>query len=515
MKAWLPRIIILSLLALIIGVPFLLRTEERDAGGVAVPAADKHDEGELRLILLSPHNEQIRYEIARGFNAWRRAMGKPPIVFDWRSSGGTSDLRKQVLTEFENAARNGVTGIGKDLFFGGGDVEHNILAGGTFVGGDRNKPVEVSDTIDLPPALFEAAFPEPMIADIPLYHPKKKWVGIVLSSFGIVYNRDILRMRNVPEPTTWADLDDPKLDGWVALADPSHSGSTAAAYNAILRRLGWSEGWATLRRMFGNARYFTSSATKVPVDVSAGEAAMGMAIDFYGRFQAGAIGGDWVGYVDPPFMSAITPDPITLLRGAPHRALAMEFIAWLISPEAQALWQRRVGTPGGPAKFALRRQPIRRDLYNESEMKFWSDQVKPYELARELPPGTPDFYRAVAPVTQAMAIDVQDDLKAAWEALLKHPTHPNRAEAEEAFNAMPAELTLTWPDEELASHWLAVMSDASHPRHAEAVGILTGFMKRYEEQYRGDKNKDRLLIARLKWTQFYRDQYRKVVDLLK
>ncbi|MCC7192873.1 MAG: extracellular solute-binding protein [Phycisphaeraceae bacterium] len=514
MKDWLPRIFIVSLLAVIIGVPFLLHPEASDDSSAETPLSSDSDD--LRLILLSPHNEQIRYEIARSFNRWRRAQNKAEIIFDWRSSGGTSDLRKQVITEFENAARNGQKGIGKDLFFGGGDVEHNILAAGTVIKrGDQFEKIEISDTIDLSPDLFEKAFPQPRIADIPLYHPEKKWVGIVLSSFGIVFNRDLLRMYHTSEPRTWADLATPELEGWVALADPSHSGSTAAAYNAILRRLGWTEGWLTLRQMFGNARYFTSSATKVPVDISAGEAAMGMSIDFYGRFQAGAIGGDRVGYVDPLFMSAITPDPITLLRGAPHRELALEFIAWLISPEAQALWQRRVGTPGGPEKFALRRQPIRRDMYNDAEMKLWADQIKPYELAKELPPGMPDFYRTVAPITQAMAIDVQDDLKAAWVALLTHPTHPNRAEAEKAFYAMPEELTLTWPDEDLALNWFVVMSDQSHPRHDEAVNILTTFMKSYEDQYRGERNKDRLLVARLRWTQYFRNQYRQVVQLLK
>jgi ABC-type Fe3+ transport system substrate-binding protein len=505
---------IVTLLAVIIGVPFLLRPAEPNPS-VALALSGGADAP--RLILLSPHNEQIRHEIARAFNAFRLAHGRPAIVFDWRSSGGTSDLRKQVVTEFQSAAIHGTAaqGIGKDLFFGGGDVEHNILAAGTSIKRDgQDVHVEISDTIDLPPGLVAAAFPEPALAGVPLYHPKMKWVGVVLSSFGIVFNRDLLRMRRVAEPRTWADLSNPALKGWVALADPSHSGSMAAAYDAILRRLGWAEGWAVMRRMFANARYFTSSATKVPVDVSAGEAAAGMCIDFYGRFQAGAIGGNRVGYVDPPFMTAITPDPITLLRGAPHRALAMEFIAWLLSPDGQGLWQRRVGTPGGPEKFALRRQPIRLDLYNPREMSLWSDRVSPFDLARALPPGMPDFYPMVAPVVQAMAIDVQDDLKAARDAILAHPDHPRLAEAEAEFDAMPPDLTLHWPDAELEKNWPAILTDADHPRHAEAAATLRDFVAGYAARYRGAAGKDRLLKSRLRWTQFYRDQYRKVAAIL-
>src|SRR5690606_24705363 len=124
----------------------------------------------------------------------------------------------------------------------------------------------------------------------------------------------------------------------------AHSGSIAAAYNAIVMRLGWEEGWQTLRRIYANARYFTASATKVPVDVGSGEAAAGMCIDFYGRFQAGAVsaagGGSRVGYVDPPFMTAINADPISIMRGTANRELANEFVVWLLSVQGQRLWQR-------------------------------------------------------------------------------------------------------------------------------------------------------------------------------
>src|SRR5690606_9298033 len=98
-----------------------------------------------------------------------------------------------------------------------------------------------------------------------------------------------------------------------------------------------------MRRIYANARYFTASAGKVPVDVSAGEAAAGMCIDFFGRYQAGAIGGDRVGYVDPAFMTAVTADPISILRGAPNETIAHEFVRWLITPPAQRLWQARLG----------------------------------------------------------------------------------------------------------------------------------------------------------------------------
>ncbi len=211
--------------------------------------------------------------------------------------------------------------------------------------------------IDLPEGMLEEIYPEPAIGGEPLYHPEHRWYGAAVSSFGIIYNRDVLQMLNLPEPRTWADLQSPSYRGWVALSDPAHSGSIAATYNIILRRKGWADGWHLLRRAFANARYFTSSSSQIPVDVSAGEAAAGMCIDFYGRFQAQAIGRNRVGYVDPKHMTATTADPIAMLRSAPHRELARQFIMWVLSKDAQRLWQRRVGALVGrrSMRFAVSR----------------------------------------------------------------------------------------------------------------------------------------------------------------
>ena len=82
---------------LVIGVPFALRP----AQPVVLASATAE-----RLVIITPHNEQIRVELSRAYNAFRQAQGKDAIVFDWRSSGGTSDLRKQVLSTQEKNHQN-------------------------------------------------------------------------------------------------------------------------------------------------------------------------------------------------------------------------------------------------------------------------------------------------------------------------------------------------------------------------------------------------------------------------
>lgn len=505
MREWLPRIIILGLLGVVLGVPFIFRPA--NASNTA-GAAD----GSQRLVIITPHNEQIRSEVANAFNTWRKALGKEPISFDWRTSGGTSDLRRMVQADFiaKAAAGHIAEGIGIDLFFGGGDYEHNQLAKGVHViGSDQTFPI--TEKIILPDGMLQQVYPTDNIGGEPLYNAKFSWVGVVLSSFGIVFNRDVLKMRKLPEPVTWSDLTDPRYKGYLALADPAHSGSLAQTYNTIIRREGWNEGWAQLRRIFANARYFTSGSSKVPVDVSSGEAAAGMCIDFYGRYQAGAVGGNRVGYIDPPFVTAVTADPISILRGAPSKELANEFVVWLLRKDTQKLWQRKIGEPNGPVAFELRRQPIRRDLYTKSEMKHWVDQnIHPYDIARPFPDGTPNYYNFVAPVAHSMAIDILEDLGKAWHVIQENLDHPQIAAMWELFDAMPEPLELKWDTPELARDWNKIVQSKDDPRRKQVVDTIKAHYHSLSDRW---KDHDQKLKDRLDWTLFFRSNYRKIVEM--
>ncbi|MEM0914636.1 MAG: extracellular solute-binding protein [Planctomycetota bacterium] len=505
------RVVIAVLLLLVVGVPLLLQLGSGDG-------ASSHASGAVeRLIIRTPHNEQIRDEFAAGFNRWRAEQGLSPVAIDWRT-GGTSDLRKQTLAEYEVLASNDALddGVGIDLFFGGGDYDHGKLASGVTVG-DGKQPVSVKP--DLDPALLDAAFPSRTIGGEPLVHPDGLWIGTALSSFGIVFNRDVVEMLGAQEPADWSDLADPRLAGWVALSDPAHSGSIAQTYNVILRRMGWERGWEVLRESFANARYFAASSTKVPVDASAGEAAAGMCIDFYGRYQAGAIGGDRVGYADPSragvdgasvSTTVTTADPISLLRGAPHRELAEQFIAWLISPEAQNLWQRKLGEDGGPTRFELRRQPVRADVYTAANRATWTDpEIDPFGIASPLPAGTPNYFGVVATLTQAMGMDVHDDLKAAWLSLRDGAwSEAEYAEAYALLHAMPAELSIDWPVG-LQQTWAEVLASDDHPRRDEVVGTLDGFMDSIFARWSTSQGR---IDDRLAWTLFFRKNYRAVAS---
>jgi len=489
------RVLVLLSLAVVLGLPFLFRPERATA-----------PEGALRLVIITPHHEQIRTEFERGFSAWHEAAYGAPVVIDWRQPGGTSEIRKQLIAQYTAAVETGRIGadgscadgtMSYDLLFGGGSYEHGQMKRGVSaqVDGERVS-VPITAPVSFDDATLEAWFGENRIGSEPVYDSDKFWVGTAVSSFGIVYNRDALERIGVETPGSWEDLTDHRYAGWLAMADPRMSGSVATAFQKLLDGYGWERGWRTLRALSANARYFSGSSRRPPRDVSAGEAAAGVAIDFYGRSQSDAIlapgqapEDSRVQYTDPEGSVFFDPDPISLMRGAPSPELAERFIAFVLSDEGQAIWQFPAsGDPAelGPVEEELRRLPIRRSFIAE-HLESFIDKVDPYAIAEALPDR--GWRSMIGPMMGAFGIDNHAEIEAAWEAM-----HRVKARGDEALFAELEELFYAMPE------------------HAMPDGSLIEFS---EETYGTIRNEwrdgEKAARAKIAYTMFFRRNYAEIV----
>src|SRR4051812_1981430 len=88
MKRWLIVIALIGIVAL----PFALRPRR-------VVAARADD----TIVIITPHNEAIRSEYARGFAEWYRAQTGRTVAIDWRMVGGTSDIARFLESEYTAA----------------------------------------------------------------------------------------------------------------------------------------------------------------------------------------------------------------------------------------------------------------------------------------------------------------------------------------------------------------------------------------------------------------------------
>ena len=401
---------------------------------VAVPAAARRGtidppRGAATVIVMTPHPEEIRIEFAQAFSRWHRATFGEEAAVVWSTPGGAGDIRRLLEAGAMASLRQGLpVGGGADVLFGGGSYEFEQLRRplSVEVGGEQRSST-VLEPLALEPAFLEAVYGDGSLAGRPLHDPAGHWFGCALSSFGLVFNRDSLSRAGVGEPTRWESLADPRLRGQVALANPAQSASAASAMDTVLQREGWVRGWAILRRAAANARSVSASAPRGPIDVGQGDAALAMCIDFYGRAQQQAVadGGapGRVGYVDPVGRTTVDPDPVALLRGAPNPVTARRFIEFTLSAEGQRLWQFAPGTEGGPRRFALRRLPVRRDLYLHESDRFM-DRVDPSALVPQGVTPNADVRAFVAPMFVAMALENRALLREAWAAIAAHPEYP-------------------------------------------------------------------------------------------
>lgn len=417
---------LLVLVALVAGTLAALHRRATPRG-VAAGDAEK-------LVIISPHWEGIREEFARAFAVELAAEGRK-VEVSWLTFGGTSDCVKFVRSRFTEMP----SGIGVDLFFGGGVEPHLTMA-----------KADQLDPVTLAPATLAAIPPD--LAGVPLYDPGHRWYGACLTSFGVIFNRELLRRLDIPEPTSFAALGEPRARSWVALADPRLSGTVHMIYEIILQGEGWENGFRLIARMAGNARRFYHFASEVPLEIGAGEVALGTSLDSYAWSQVESLGRDSIGFIAPSGRSVINPDAIAMLRGAPNRELAKRFIEFVLSPRGQALWLLPRGVPGGPRRFALARLPIRPDVFAAHETSSIVTE-NPFTA----PPGlTYDTalgarrWTALNGLIGTVLCDRHEELASAWRAVLEAG---RPADAEEALTRpLVSEAELALVADELNAH---------------------------------------------------------------
>ena len=495
------RVVFLLLLAATLAVPFALR-----------PARPAVAQAEARLVIITPHNEAIRHEFGLAFQRWYQARTGRTVRIDWRVIGGTSEITRYLdgayTASFQNywthtlnrawslaveagfsdpqvapaatpvhdtaaqAARRAFlesnVDCGIDLFFGGATYDFAQQA--------QKGHIVDSGVLQRHPECFsDDAIPR-FFAGEEYWDEQGRWVGTVLSNYGILYSKESLtRLGLKSAPQAWADLEDPRLRGEVALADPTKSSSMAKAFENLIQqhmqerwlalmvaadrisaldekaieaqaiREGWIEGLQSIQLIGANARFFTDSSQKVPIEVGEGNCAAGMCIDFYGREQVEAERRrgptDRLGFVTPEGGSVSSVDPVAILRGARNQEVAQAFIDWVVSLDAQKLWGFKPGTPGGPERYTLRRMPVRRDFYSREDWKPWrSDpEVTPFPENNLLiyhVAWTGGLFRELALIIRVMCQDSHSQLARAWSAIVAAGRPPEAMAALQDLSAV-------------------------------------------------------------------------------
>lgn len=364
---------------------------------------------EARLVVITPHSSLIRYEFEQAFSKWHQQRYGASVTVEWRDVGGTSDALKFVQSEFLSKPE----GIGIDLFFGGGSEPYLLLMDKKLTFPHQPPPDALQGVAD-------------KVLGIDVYDPKFNWYGAALSSFGILQNTKLQGMNKLPFVRRWEDLAQPALLGWVGAGDPRNSGTMNSMFEAFLQAYGWEKGWNLLARIGGNVRKFDRLSTSTAKDVTLGETAYGFAIDFYGFTQIAMAGRTNMSFVLPDDFTAVNPDGICILKGAPNMAVAQHFIDFVLSEAGQKLWFLPAGHPEGPVRYSIERMCIRPEFYKRyrgiSNIEF-----SPFELNQSFRYNNKlarDRRDVVSALVGTLLVDTHSELRGAWQAIVRRGCRP-------------------------------------------------------------------------------------------
>lgn len=497
-SVWLKVAVVLSALIIVLAAPFILRSDQSELNAKAdrtlviisphnSAIREEFARGFREYMQSQPEGQNVAIEwrdvggtseIAKFLDTSFRASfenhWKKNVETKWEApdSPGAAAVNYRMPSAFETPDEQAAyedarqkfldsnVGIGIDLFFGGGYYD--------FKQHSRKGQLVDSGIVEAEPDWFDESVIPKTASGVQLYDDQHRWMGNCLSGFGIVYNTDEHERLGLNPPQRWDDLRDPLYFGSLALADPTKSGSATSAFEMLIQQQleiavqeidpekvvdmdeaiqdamdrGWTRGLNLIQAIAGNARYFSDNSTKPPYDVAQGNAAAGMCIDFYGRTLNERFlkkdGSSRVQFVLPKAGTAITPDGIGMLRGAPNQDLALEFMRYLFSPPGQRLWHYRTDARGGPKNYALRRLPIRLDAYTEEELRYSSDpDVLPYERAEDFTyhaDRTGKYFGVIRFVIQVMCLDNHEELREAWKAMIDAKGPPPKQASEIFYN---------------------------------------------------------------------------------
>ncbi|MDR3144562.1 MAG: extracellular solute-binding protein, partial [Puniceicoccales bacterium] len=378
------KFLIVILVAAVVGVPFVFR--EKNSSVIPVHGVET-------LVVITPHNESLRREYGAGFKKWYKAKTGKEVNVDWRYHGGGRDVARYVESVYANNFRLHWTenlhrewnssaaaafsarsekmldgdslvaevsreffksnvGCGIDIMFGAGLVESEIQA-------SKGNLVPCGLLQERPDLFTDDTIPE-TFAGSRLWDRVGRWFGSALSSFGIIYNSEAILEDGITFfPRTWDDLGRQEFFGKLAIVDPTKSSSVLKAFDMLTQQKmqecfrgvtcgtdaddsqakaheeaaigqGWLEALKLMQRIIANGRYFTDSATRPVVDVSAGNCLAGIAVDFYGFSEAQHLedrgGSKRFRFCMPIGGGAPSPDPIGFFRGSQSPQLAKDFI---------------------------------------------------------------------------------------------------------------------------------------------------------------------------------------------
>jgi iron(III) transport system substrate-binding protein len=157
------------------------------------------------------------------------------------------------------------------------------------------------------------------------------WVSKGLTIVGFIVNKDLLREKKLPEPTSWNDLLKPIYKNEIMMSNPAISGTNYAVVNAMLQKLGNTAGWEYFKKLDKNIEYYSKRGSDPSTKVAAGEVAIG--ITYIDKTLDKLKASSNVKIIYPKDGVPYIPDGVAVFKNASNTKDGKAFVQWLFKNE--------------------------------------------------------------------------------------------------------------------------------------------------------------------------------------
>jgi iron(III) transport system substrate-binding protein len=212
-----------------------------------------------------------------------------------------------------------------------------------------------------------------------------KWFAVTGYMAAFCVNNEVLEAKNLPMPTSWADLLDPVYKGEVVMPNPASSGTGYLMIASILQMMGEEKGWEYLDALDENIDQYIKSGSRPCNAASEGEFAIGAS------FALRAIKNIAEGYpitmVIPAEGAGNELEANALMASSQNKEAAKRFLDWTISDAAVVeyfAWKEIVTAEGGSMPESFTAAGLPEDISTVMwDMDFeWSSANRDAVLAR-------------------------------------------------------------------------------------------------------------------------------------
>ncbi|HET6948337.1 MAG TPA: ABC transporter substrate-binding protein [bacterium] len=162
-----------------------------------------------------------------------------------------------------------------------------------------------------------------------------KYIPLYAGILGWAINDRLLKEKNLPVPTSWKDLADPRYRGLIAYPNPSTSGTGYTMVATLVQLFGEQQAFDLLKAIHKNVAQYTRSGAAPGELTGRGEVAIG--ITFIHDAVDQVLKGFPISYNAPRDGTGYEIGGLSLVKGTLNRANALAFIEWALTPNAQRI----------------------------------------------------------------------------------------------------------------------------------------------------------------------------------